>query len=315
MQLEEQAELSALVRQLSADKAALQGRLEQAEGEAASLRRMVRMLKYGDSAAPSPMAGTAEGLPSPAAPGGAGMARRRQHQRPSRSAAAVAAGIAGRGDVSDSGSSGEGEGRPSQAATPAAGADSCSSSSSGVDGEASSCSASSSPARQHRRRQDSGRRGGGRASAGDVRGRFLEDQVQSLTAALRRLQRQNRDLSAQLSGAGDPAAGGSSRGALVPMPAGAQGALHQSEAAGALALRHELSGLAAENAALRRQLQDAEAEAGHSQWRMQQQQAEARALHAQVVEVSVRLGGWAGQGWRSNAWACRQKACRLAAGS
>lgn len=282
LQQAEQAELAATVCQLGADKAALQGRLEQAEAEAASLRRMVRMLKYGDSAAPSPMAGAAASLPAVAAGGGASTVRR--WQRPDRSAAAGEVPTFA-GGVSDSGSSCEAEEQPPHAAAPAAQANSSASSSSGGDGEASGGSASSGPAPQQRRRRDASRRSGGRTNGSDTRARFLEEQVQSLTAALRRLQRQNRDLSAQLAETGPPAADGSSRGAPVPMPAGS---LHPREAAGALALRHELSGLASENAALRRQLGEAEAEAGRAQRRMQQQQAEARSLHAQVVEVSER---------------------------
>lgn len=282
VQLAEQNELTAALRQLSADKAALQGRLEQAEAEAASLRRMVRMLKYGDSAAPSPMAGAAGGMPSPAALGAATVARRHK-QLPSRPAATAATVSADNADFSDSGSS-----CPPRAEAPTA-HPGTTGSSSGADG-ASGGSASSSPARQQ---QDSSRRAGGRTGGSDARARFLEEQVQSLTAALRRMQHQNRDLSAQLSEAGGPADGGARKGALLPLAAVGRGALQQQEAAGGASLRHELSGLAAENAELRRQLEEAEAEAGRAQWRMQQQQAEARVLHSQVVEVREWLPGGA----------------------
>ena len=109
--------------------------------------------------------------------------------------------------------------------------------------------------------------------------------MQSLSAALRRLQRQNRELAAQLAAVDSGYAGN----ALVPAggpPEGAQAlAVQGLAAADVAALQHEVSGLAAENAALRRQLAEAEEEAGRAQFAMHQQQAEARALHSQVVEV------------------------------
>lgn len=241
----QQQPLAEALQQLAAEKAALEERLAQAEADGASLRRMVRMLKYGDSTAPSPappsLAGGSEGgTGSAARPGMRSRARRQDDEEEEE-----AAGQQAYGGHSDSGSSDEAE------------------------------------ARQTPQGRGTVKRGSG-AGAGSPSHRFLEEQVQSLTAALRRLQRHNRKLSAQLEAAGP--AGGPAAGTLVPA-ADSQLEQQQQAPAAVSALQQEVSSLAAENAALRRQLAEAEEEAGRAQWAMHHQQAEARALHSQVVEV------------------------------
>lgn len=255
----EQQPLAEAAQQLAAEKAALEERLAQAEADGASLRRMVRMLKYGDSAAPSPAPASLAGA---ASEGGAGsVARPGARSRAGRQAAAGTPARLG---------SWEQEGEEEAEAAEQQ----------GFGGSSDSGSSDEAEARQAPQGRGGVKRGGG-GGGGSPSRHFLEEQVQSLTAALRRLQRQNRELSAQLEAAG-PVAGSAAAGALVPA-ADAQLALQP--AAGVSALQQECSSLAAENAALRRQLAEAEEEAGRAQWAMHQQQAEARALHSQVVEV------------------------------
>lgn len=236
LQLDVQAPLAATAQQLSAERAELEERLAQAEADGASLRRMVRMLKYGDTAAPSPAPGDAA-ADSGAQRGGRSRSGTGSPMPPS-AVARLAAWQQGE-EAADA----EDEQQ--------------------YDGSSSENGSSDNGLEQQRRRGGSSRQA-----------QFLEEQVQSLTAALRRLQRQNRELLAQLAAAPATAAG-----ALVP--AGDA----QLVPAGAAALQVEVSSLAAENAALRRQLEEAEEEAGRAQVQMHQQQAEARALHSQVVEV------------------------------
>lgn len=246
----EQVQLAEAVQQLGAEKAGLEERLAQAEADGASLRRMVRVLKCGDSAAPSPVPGSLAG-------GGEGSAA-----RPGARIRLAAWQQEGEEPVERQLQQGDGSG---------------------------SNSGSSDEAEEEEERQQaqpgrgSVKRGVGSSRGGSHSHRFLEEQVQSLTAALRRLQRQNRELLAQLEAAGPAAAAG----ALVPAADG-QLALQQAPPAELSALQLEVSSLAGENAALRRQLAEAEEEAGRAQWAMHQQQAEARALHSQVVEVGGR---------------------------
>lgn len=237
----ERAELAAALQQLAAERDGLQQRLAAAEADGAALRRMVRLLKSGGDSA----------APSPSAPAAVGMAGSAARPR-SRARSAHQAGDGDDAELqqqqlddgSNSGSSDEAQERRQQ----------------GAGGSAKRNGGSDSTARQ---------------------ARFLEEQVQSLTAALRRLQLQNRELAAQLAAAGGAAA---AQGTLALQPVG-------TAAAAAAELHAEVSGLAAENAALRRQLAEAEEEAGRAQQCMHQQQTEARALHSQVVEVSQERSG------------------------
>ena len=221
----------------------MQGRLQQAEADAAALRRMVRLLKSGGgSAAPSPAlspaladAGPDDGEASGSAAWPANGLRRRRWE----------------GKVDS-----EAEQSLCEDAALADGEDSCR-------------ALSSSPSLQRGKQGASG----APAAATAAGSAFLEEQVQSLAAALRRVQRRNRELAAQLAAASAGPSGGSTVGDQLVLVQQQQ--LQQ----------HEVSGLAAENAALRRQAEEAEAEAGRAQWELHRQQAEARALHSQVVEV------------------------------
>lgn len=284
----EQGPLAEALQQLEAEKAALEERLAQAEADGASLRRMVRMLKYGDSAAPSPAPPSLTG----GSEGGAGSAARaRSRTGRQATAAGTPARLAGWQQDEDEEADGEQQAHAVH-------------SDSGSSDEA--------EARQAQQSRGTVKRGGG-GSGGSPSLRFLEEQVQSLTAALRRLQRQNRELSAQLEAAGT-ATGPAVAGALVPAADGQLAVLGQAPAA-VSALQQEVTSLAAENATLRRQLAEAEEEAGQAQWAMHQQQAEARALHSQVVEV--RYSGSVVRMWHASAtvWLCYMAAHGLRGGA